>query len=695
MAAAADSSLIHVRPPSWTQRLRADLQPTPGRLNAVLRIVLASVLTLLILLVLQMPFASLGLYVVFFVARDSPAASIRTAFSILLVFFLTTAIEFGVVIVSDNDPMVRLLSVVVVTFVAGLLMGASTAPFLGAAGGFIYVTVIALWETQAPPDALVRISLYLIGTVSIALGCSVAVEYAFALRHPANLLTDQVRLRYQALEAMFRLYANGAGQEQLTAAITRVTRTAVPGQAGMQELYNNIVARNLDTGDLRIGSRVRLTMLAQLMDASAAFGAIHRTPLEDAGLRERCARIADRCHDLIPRVVPNTVQPMDIPPGTGAALIDRVEFALHAILTMPAESGDASDRKLVALPASKVPFLIPGAITSSAAVAFALKISLCASLCYIFYNAVKWPGISTSVITVILTAAGNTGAIKQKMAYRLFGSAIGGFVFGIGSAVFLFPHMDTVTPLVILVAAVSFISAWFATGRQFGYVGMQIAFSFYLVAFEGATAPTDLTPPRDRLLGILVALIVMWFVFDQIWPTRTVSAMRRDLASVLKSHAKLFRLFEPGRSREIVMQQVNGLRDQVGKTVAGLRTMNEAVEYEFGADRERHMRSGQMILQAALTAVGLFWNQLAVLSNEADADFLDEPELIAMRRQLAVEMDAMAESVTRKTPYRGPDAHAFVHPMLLDSQRYGDYTRNAVARADELQAIVAGLSAQA
>ena len=65
----------------------------------------------------------------------------------------------------------------------------------------------------------------------------------------------------------------------------------------MQRLYNTIVERNLDTGALPIGTRVRITMLAQLMDVSAAFG-FQYPSLSDPALRQRCAHIADLCREL-------------------------------------------------------------------------------------------------------------------------------------------------------------------------------------------------------------------------------------------------------------------------------------------------------------------------------------------------------------------------------------------------------------
>jgi multidrug resistance protein MdtO len=52
-----------------------------------------------------------------------------------------------------------------------------------------------------------------------------------------------------------------------------------------------------------------------------------------------------------------------------------------------------------------------------------------------------------------------------------------------------------------------------AGGRRFNKAGLQIAFAFYLVALGGFRAPTQLAPARDRFVGIVFALVVMWFVF--------------------------------------------------------------------------------------------------------------------------------------------------------------------------------------
>ena len=312
---------------------------------------------------------------------------------------------------------------------------------------------------------------------------------------------------------------------------------------------------------------------------------------------------------------------------------------------MPLEAAAASDKQLVALPSSKVPLLVPGAFRQPQTIAFALKLSLCATLCYIIYQSVAWPGISTAVTTVLITGLSTSGATKQRLIFRLVGSVIGGLILALGATVFLFPHMDSITSLVLLTAGVALLSGWVAGGRNFNYVGLQIAFSYYLVVFVGFSAPTELAPARDRLIGILLALVIMAFVFDQLWPVRTVTAMRTALAVILRGVARFLRLPQTARSRTELLRQADGIRDQMGKTVASIRTMNDTIEYEFGVDRRQHAHAGETILRAALTSVAFFWNQFAVLHSEQDHDFITEPALLQLRSALASGMDAMAQSV--------------------------------------------------
>jgi multidrug resistance protein MdtO len=680
---------------TWTERFWQDLQPTQGRMNSSLRIVLASVITLLLLMTLRMPFAGLGMYYVFLIGRDSPAVSFRSGILSLLTLIAAIAAVLAVVIVSDNDPMARVLSVAVAVFLAGMFLLSSTVPGLASTFGFIFCTLIALWETSAPAGSLVKQMLYLLGTISLAVASVVAVEYIFGTRNPAGDLQQERVTRYQSLEAMYSLYAQGADPAQISQAVSRVSRLAVAGQDGMQRIYNIIVERNLATGTLPIGTRVRITMLAQLMDISAAFGWQYPT-LSDPALRQRCVHIAEICRYLAAGDIPSGQRQLHLktehPIGPDPSLLDRVDGVLHDILSMPAKAG--ADKNLVALPSSQLSFLVPGALRQPQTIAFALKLSLCATLCYIIYQSVAWPGISTAVTTVLITGLSTSGATKQRLIFRVAGSIIGGLILALGATVFLFPHMDSITSLVILTASVALFSAWVAGGRNFGYVGLQIAFSYYLVVFTDFSAPTELAPARDRLIGILLALVIMAFVFDQIWPVRTVTAMRASLATILRAVAQFLRLPQTAHTPTELLRQADGFRDQIGKTVAGVRTMNDTIEYEFGVDRTQHKHAGETILRAALIAVAFFWNQFAVLHSEKDRDFITEPDLQRLRFAMADGMIAMAKSAIDKTDFATLHLEDMAAHSMLTHPRYGEYIQNSIARFDELQNIVAQLQPQ-
>jgi multidrug resistance protein MdtO len=170
--------------------------------------------------------------------------------------------------------------------------------------------------------------------------------------------------------------------------------------------------------------------------------------------------------------------------------------------------------------------------------------------------------------------------------------------------------------------------------------------------------------------------------------------MRRGLASVLRSDAILLQLGKAGKTRTEELRQANALRDQVGKTVAGLRSMNDTVEYEFGVDRELHLHSSHAILRAAFVAVAMFWNQLVVLHSAEDEDFLRDPRLIEMRRAFAGELNTMADVVAQKTNYKPALASSSSDGTILDHPRYGEYVRNTVNRFGELQAIVLSLNGE-
>src|SRR5271163_733059 len=654
---------------SWLRGFWQDLQPTSGRLHSALRITLATALALVLCLVWQMPFAAYGLYAVFLISRESLLASLRLGISVLLTASLVVAVELILIIASDNDPIARVLGISVIAFLAGMVIAGTSLPALGSSWGLLSITVIGFWEGHSPADTLVKNSLRLLAAFCLGIGCAVAVEYVFGVRSPANRLVEQFRIRYQALEKMFGLFASESDSKQRFAAASQVSRLAAAGQTGMMDLYNQIADRDLGSGVLPVGARVHITMLAELMDDSAAFGLQSKIPAA-ADSRRRCERVAEQCRSLIDDVVHQNETRFTAPPLTSHTLLDTVERGIGSILLMPSGFNDVKNRELIGVPSKKIPILIPGAIRNRSNVAFSLKLSFCATICYIVFHAVDWPGLSTSVITVMVAGLTTTGAMKQRFTLRFLGAVIGGLIFGLGTVTFLFPIMDSITSLVILVGAVAFAAGWTSGGPRFNYVGLQIAFSFYLVTLQGFGPSTALAPARDRVVGIIFALIVMWFVFDQLWPVRTVTAMRGLLSSVLQSTVSVFRLVDAAQQPDEVLRTTESLRDRVGKDIATLRTLSEAAEYEFGVDREQHIRASEVMVRIAVTAAGMIWNQLALLHHEHDADLIEEPGLVRLRRIMAANLNAMAKAIVQKTDLHPDPMVSFVSPSQLENEHF-------------------------
>jgi len=692
VADVSKSMLSHIS--LFIQAFWRDQQPYPERVECALRYVLGSVITLVCILVWQMPYLALCLYLIFFVVHDSPAVCFRFNLLMLITGMTAVGISLAVIIVTGNDPMARVLSVAGLSFICGLGILSCAIPFLFVGGGFVYVTLIAMWELHLPADTLVKASLWFIATLSVPLASSAAVEYIFGAHNPAADLQKQFALRYRALEQLFRLYAERATSSEWAQAVSQVARFAAAGPREMQALYETVAARNLDTGDLQVGTQARMTLLVQLLDFSAAFAAVP-TETFDPGLRERCATIAAYCGALADPKSPTPYEnQLRLRSGSAATLLNRIEETLHEILVMPHNQPSVANRELAALPAKKITFIRKEALTSRDSVAFALKLSFCATLCYIFYFAVAWPGISTCCGTVLIVGLNNSGAMKQKFVYRFVGSALGGAL-GLAVESLVLPYIDSLTGIVLVVASVVFVAAWVALGRRFSYVGMQFCFSFYLVALSGSHAPTALAPARDRLIGILIALIVMWFVFDQLWPVRTITVMRQSLASALRDASELFQLAQSCREQPALLRQAQNLRDQFGKTVASLQTLNDTVKYEFGVDREPHIRQSETILRSSLAMVALFWNEMVVLHTPEDDDFFKQPELIRMRQMVAEHLNALAAAVTQEKPIPTAGADLSVSPVVLDSPRYREYVRNVLSRFEELQAVIVGLGSQA
>jgi len=235
----------------------------------------------------------------------------------------------------------------------------------------------------------------------------------------------------------------------------------------------------------------------------------------------------------------------------------------------------------------------------------ALKLTFAATICYIIYNAVAWPGIFTCVVTVLFTGLSSTGAMKQKQLYRILGAAIGGAL-GIATVRLLYPNTDSITALTLIVAPIALLSGWVLRSPRISYVGVQIGFAFFLTVLRGFSATTSLAPARDRIAGIVLGILVMWFIFDQLWPTRTSDALKVVLFRIQSARDRLRGLDEQTALR-IAENTFDQMRTIVASELAHMQQLDFSVYFEIGWHRKREIvQSRRLIKQIEASAAEFY-----------------------------------------------------------------------------------------
>jgi multidrug resistance protein MdtO len=210
-------------------------------------------------------------------------------------------------------------------------------------------------------------------------------------------------------------------------------------------------------------------------------------------------------------------------------------------------------------------------------------------MCYILYVSLDWPGISTSVTTCVFTALSNVGTSRQKQVLRLAGATLGGFVFGLGAQIFVLPNIDSVTGFAVLFAVVTAIAAWVATAStRLSYAGLQIALAFYLINLSEFTIPTSLTLGRDRAIGVLVGISMMWLIFERLYPRPAGDEMVRIFIRNLRLMAELITNSPPGADSATILR-IRKQRALIYRYFSDVNAQADAVPFETGPARAADM----------------------------------------------------------------------------------------------------------
>ena len=652
----------------WAEKIRLELAPSHGRYEGALRTAFAATVAAAILLVLQVPMIAPGIYLIFLVSYDVPYLTFRSSVQELITQFAGVGIALTLIQLTGNDPMTRVLGIAAFTFLSAFMLQASTVRVVAMNIGIFPVLTLSLWEYHLPPKLLTYLSVAPILTGAVAVGCKVVIEYLFTNRNPRRALRLERSARLKAMRVLFTLYGEGSTTEELKPAIIAVSRFAFAGQSKMLSLLKEVESEpESEDGELRI-LPASIPALARMLDLAAALGRKHPEGIDGAG-KALALRIAAGLEAIEAHRLDNWETLEGSETGRESELLEKFEWALYNLGAMirRAEARrheEHFETQKLEIPAQKPqPWFKPDAWTNPEYLHYATRLSICATLCYIIYNALAWQGISTATLTVLVAGLSTTGATNQKMLLRIVGALIGGVAFGIGSIVFVYPFADSLLPFLLTVGVVSFLAAWIARSAHLGYIGLQIAFSFYLTVFQEYSipmgrfgersridmahkfvAPIVMTLGRDRLLGILLALVVMWAIFHRIHPERSVEKMRHSLAHLLCIVAEALPLFGKGESGRIIV-----LRDEGEAIVLAARGLAEAIPYELDQHVECDLETSEAI-QSAISTVGSLLLHTGAASQHHGEETTPSLSANALKVELAEGLRALSVMLEEDSP---------------------------------------------
>jgi multidrug resistance protein MdtO len=531
------------RPQSWLGFLRAELAPTPGRLNATVRIVVATTIVLITSMALQVPSADLSLFIVIFVTMLAPGAASQNTVAVaiasiaaVVVLTLTIALTLLVGRFTMDYPPLRLAAMALGFFLAMYAFRVFAAPAVGFIIAIVFLVTQAAVDLFPGPEAFVRGTLWIWVAIAYPAAVAVGVNLLLLPADPEPLLRREVAAR---LRAAARAMAAPFGSTETRDAAASLAAFAQQGSAPLLKLLKLAQIRDSSLAPLRAERTAKLQLVQRLVESAALLADLAVEPAP--GERARLASLAAECERLA-AAVSTGVRPMPAPPASGrdgdarSALAPVLAELERTVRELPVAERPEADE-----PGRSARLFVPDALTNPRYAQFALKATMAAMLCYIAYTAVDWPGIHTCMITCVIVALGSAGATIQKATLRLVGCAIGGSL-ALASIVFVVPHMTSIAQLALLVAAVTAPAAWIAMGSErTAYVGLQLAFAFYLAVLQGFEPSTDVTEARDRFVGIVFGISVMALVFAYVWPERAGTSMVQSLVAALRRMAELAR----------------------------------------------------------------------------------------------------------------------------------------------------------
>jgi multidrug resistance protein MdtO len=569
--------------PWFREFIRWELASYPGRMSTVIRMTITATLVMIIVMTFRIPNAFLAALFSILLARENLAVTWRGGRILVLGFVGASLYTLLGMMLFRGYPITHFFWVIGSLYLAFFVMRTTTNYAAALAFAIPIGVALPVWDGSLPTETQVEGTLYPILIIAIGAGVTLAIEALYRIfdqSDPLMTFVDDLLLAVQQVaESIANLHAPS---ESVLAKVDQYN------MIGTGRLRTTLQRQGVDPTQ-RARRSTLISLSGRLVDLAASLARTPPRPTEGDAIRLHAlsTRLGVIRTELRGSGIISVSPGLEGQPSFSFPMLQEME-RIVAIIAEVFQHDEIVDG------AHNVParvwwrgLFVPDAFENREYVRFAFAGCMAAGVCYFLYNAVDWPGINTSVLTCIVTALTTVGSSLQAQFLRLAGFLVGGLILGISAQILILPAFDSIFGFALFFAMCTAIAAWFATSSpRLSYFGVQVALAFYFVNLADSHIQTDLSIARDKVVGVLLGILAMGFIFDRFGTKSDTQQLKTMLVRNVRLLAQLVACPVVG-DRAVVFSQIVGLRSQINDNFAGLESQTETAQFEFQFRRRR------------------------------------------------------------------------------------------------------------
>jgi multidrug resistance protein MdtO len=674
--------------------IRWEVAPYPGRVNTVIRMTIAATLVMIIVVTFRIPNAALAGLFSILLARENLAVTWRGGRLIVLGFVVASLYTLLGMMLFRGYPITHFFWVIGSLYLIFFVIRTTTNYAAALAFAIPIGVALPVWDRSLPSQIQVEGTLWPIVVIAVGAGATVATEALYRIfdrSDPINTFGDDLLLAVQQVAES--IAAHHAPPKSVLARVLQYQ------MIGTGRLRTTLQRQGVDP-TLRAQRSALISLAGRLIGLAADLQRTSPQPGDDDAFRLRAlsARLGAIRTELRESGVISASPPvLEGQPSSSFPMLQEMEriVALITEVFQPGEIGDGSQN--APRPDWWRALFLPDAFQNPEYLRFAFAGCLAASVCYVLYNALDWPGIFPSVLTCIVTALGTIGTSLQAQSLRLAGFVVGGLVLGIAPQILILPGIDSIFGFALFFAAGTAIAAWFATSSpRLSFFGVQVALAFYFVNLQDFRIQTDLAVARDKVAGVFLGILAMGFIFDRLGTKSDAEQLQKLLVRNVRMLAQLG-VCPVVRDRAIAVSQIGRLRTQINDNFATLESQTDVVrfEFEFRHRREEDVAECARIQRAQPELRSIYLLELSLLSHRGRREIdsgLTQNQNQALDHFLNEYSDELMHIAAWIAHEEGPPARISDDSIRLLQQSFEDHSSpNSQAIADICQKMVSSL----